>query len=371
MIDITNTILPADQKQQLSLCYLRSYLETNTPKSFTSKEISETAGGFFIGRDLTRALSKLNLKPHRSSERVNGTPKTIYLYDAPTVLKVLQKLDIHPYSLEELFSMSNSNNPLKTATCGISTGVSLSSSEASFVPSKSKPVLYTKSDVLYYSDQWKKHWNKNYDFKKCYLFYLSLFSIAKVKECTVAFYGTTEKQYCTYIPEQYWDDDDYGIIKQSLINKVGFTIEQFSFDICPTRTVSRLACQIANPKLKWSDHNNQPLYETHHLCRAPHCFDHNHYQPLMKAPHKELHDFAEDAHPYNDPTKHFQVVEPEQLPQPKRTKQVLKWWQVNRTLGPPFNHYDEKLKIDWEDLSPASIAEVKCKLKEDLNYKGK
>jgi len=371
MIDITHTILPKDKKQQVSLSYLRSYLETNNPKSFTSKQVSETTGGYFIGRELTRALSKLNLTPKRSSRRVGAKPKTIYPYDAPTVLEVLQSLDIHSHNLEDLFSISNEKNSLISNTYAIQAGVGMSNAEARFIPSKSKPVLYTKSDILYYRDQWKKHWNERYDFEKCYLLYLSLFSIAKVKECTVEFYGTTEKQYCTYIPEQYWDDDDYGIIKPSLINKLGFTSEEFSFDICPTRTVSRFACHIANPLLKWSDHNNQPIYETHHLCRTPHCFDHNHYQALLKPPHKELHDFAEDAHPYNDPTKHFQVVKPKALPQPRKDERLLKWWQVNRSLGPPFNQYNDKLKIDWEDLPPVSIAEVKCKLKEDLNYKGK
>ena len=371
MIDITHTLLPADQKQQLSLCYLRYYLETNNPKSFTSKQVSETTGGSFIGSDLTRALSKLNLKSKRSSRRIEGKPRTIYLYDTPTVLEVLQSLDIHSHNLEDLFSVSNSKNTLKTTRYSIQVDVGMSTPEAFFIPSKSKPVLYLKSDVLYYRDQWKKHWNKNYDFEKCYLFYLSLFNISKVKECEVEFYGTTKKQYCTYIPEQYWDDDDYGIIKPSLINKLGFSSEEFSFEMCPTKTVSRFACQISNPLLKWNDNNNQPIYETHHLCRTPHCFDHNHYQPLIKSPHKELHDFAEDDHPYNDPTKHFQVVKPKALPQPRKGEILLKWWQVNRCLGPPFNYYDEKLKIDWEDLSPASIAEVKCKLKEGVNYKGK
>ena len=364
MIDITHTILV--RTQHLILGYLRHYLETNNPKSFTSKQVSETTGGSFNGRDLTISLSKLNITPKRSSKRIEGKPKTIYPYNAPTVLEVLQSLDIHPYNLEELFSMFNSNIPLKTTTYGISNGVSMSHSQAGFIPSVSRPVLYTKSDVFYYRDQWKKHWNNNYDFEKCYLFYLSLFSIAKVKECKVEFYGTTKKQYCTYIPEQYWDEDEYGIIKQSLINKLGFTTEQFSFDICPTRTVSRLACQIANPKLKWSDSSNQPVYETHHLCRTPHCFDHNHYQPLIKAPHKELHDFAEDAHPYNNPAKHFQVVKPAQPSQPNKSK-VIPYYAINRHGGVPFK---DELLIE---LGNGAIVKGKtvAHVFENGNYKGK
>jgi len=354
----------------VSLSYLRSYLETNNPKIFTSKEISETTGGYFVGRDLTRALSKLNLTPKRSSRRVGAKPKTIYPYDAPTVLEVLQSLDIHSHNLEDLFSMSNAKNALISNTYGIQAGVGMSNAEARFIPSRSRPILYTEEDIAYYHNYWKKNWKESYDFRKCYLFYLSLFDIAEIKECSLKFHGSKKKEYCTTIPKQYLDVDGYPIIKHSLLNKLNLDPEEYPFEIFSTRTISRLVCMLANPTLKWSD-NNKIIYEAHHHCRTRNCIDERHISPRLKLEHKAMHDVLKDDHPYNDPTKHFQVVEPKALPQPRKDEIILKWWQVNRSLGPPFNQYNDKLKIDWEDLPPVSIAEVKCKLKEDLNYKGK
>ena len=238
------------------------------------------------------------------------------------------------------------------------------------IPSKSRPVLYTEEDIVYYHNYWKKHWRESYDFKKCYLFYQSLFNITKVKECSLKFYGATNKEYCTTIPKQYLDVDGYPVIKTSLINKLSLDPEEYTFEIFPTRTISRLVCMLANPTLKWSD-NNKIIYEAHHNCRTRNCIDVRHIPPRLKPEHKAMHDVLKDDHPYNDPNEHFQVVEPKALPQPKKGEILLKWWQVNRCLGPPFNYYDEKLKIDWEDLPPPAIANMKDKFIEGYNFKGK